>query len=365
MTQLLTAVSVMGATVFASRSESTALLQSQLVGGQNSAAERSEYLTSMKQQFMDYAKNGVPAEAVPFLNQVKGTLQTQVLQLITDEKDSHVTSEGTMFDAFASNSGVYSDTNNAIETPRLAVFEAGRTHADCRGLESIDFGEKETAQDDYDVDEATVRTRSDATVACLGADYNWRESTALTTYETEIQQYKAAVAAIIGTRDTLTTKISELAAQKLTCDGNQATFEQEACALSIAQAESNNVYVAAYNGAMYTFEAQFATWDEQSGDRFLQCQLVNTLICYIDALATHDDQADLQGAVDLCETGSDSHATCDAVQFSHRATPAAGLLSAVPTAPGAAGFDHGTMPAGTALATIAECIGVAAATAFN
>jgi len=354
----------MGATVFASRSESTALLQSQVMG-QDSRVERSEYLNSMKQQFMDYAKNGVPAEAIPFLNTVKDTLQNNVLSLITDERDAHFASHGTLAAAFGAAATTYSGTNDGITaTEAPAAATAKQTHTDCRGLESTDFTEKTDAQTAYDATEATVRSRADATVACLEETYNWRDSANLGTYETELQQYKAAVTALIGTRDSLDDRISELNTQRGVCDGNQATFEQDACALTIAQAESNNVYVNAYNGAKSAFEAQFATWVEQNTDRQLQCQLVNTLICYIDGLATHDDQAALQGAVDACETGKNSH-DCSAVEFTHDATPGADGLSNVPAAPCTAGFDHGTMPAGTVLNGCAVCSGVPAAAAFD
>lgn len=330
----------------------------------DSSNERNEYLLNMKSQFMDYAKNGVPAEALPFLVDVRNTLENNVLTLINDEKTSHVTSHGTLKEVFNTAATTYTNANSGItSTQGPAATSAGSTHSSCRAQESTDFGERQDAQAEYDSDEATVRATS-AAVPCLESSYDWRASSHLAQYQTDLLHYKAAVNELIGTRTTLQTKISELADQKAVCDANQADFEEKSCAHTIAQGEANNDYVRSYNSAKTNFEAQFPIWDSQSNDRELQCKLVKTLICYVAAIHDNDDQADLQAAANACEAGSDAH-DCSDVVFTHDDTPAALDLEDIPAAPCSPAFVYGAMPPGTGLADCAVCSGVPDAVAFN
>lgn len=331
----------------------------------DSSQQRSEHLANLKQQFLEYAKNGVPEASKQFLTTIEGTLRDDLLPSIMTEKTLQVQSHDELYDAFGAASSSHGSDNAGITaTEAVAVASASGTHASCRAQESIDHGEEVDAQAAYDSDEAIVRTRAAASVNCLASDYPWRTTSEgnLETYEADLGHYQTAVNDLIGTRATLNTKEAELAAQKATCDGNQLTFEQAACAHSQAQRAANNAYTIAYNDAKTAFEGQFGTWDEQSGDREAQCQLVNTLICMIQALHNNDDEGDLAAAVEVCNNNSDGH-SCSDYTFAHNSTPLPDVLTDVPVAP-CDGFDHGTMPTGTTLAACEVC-SVVDAVAFN
>lgn len=346
----------------AARAEGTAMLQAR-VTEHDASQQRSEHLANLKAQFLEYAKNGVPEESKQFLTSIEATLRDDLLPSILQEKNLQVQSHDQLYGVFGTATNDHGLANSGIQDSEVpALGAAANAHEACRAQESIDHGEQVDAQAAYDADEATVRTWAAKSVNCLDSDYPWRTTAAgnLDTYEADLGHYQTAVNRLIGTRTTLNAKDDDLARQKATCDTNQQTFERAACAHSQIQRDTNNAYTIEYNEAKAAFESQFGTWDEQSGDREAQCQLVNDLICMIQALHDNDDQVPLAAAVEAC---SGSARDCSGMTFAHSSTPLPDVLTDVPVAP-CDGFNHGPMPAGTALAACESC-SVADAVAFN
>jgi len=359
----------------ATRAEVAALLQSsaaEINMLQTEGGSRMDRLANLEQQVMAFAKSGVPDDAKPFLSQIKTLLETDIMDSIMRERNLHEGQHGSALEAFTTAGSTYDSTKASIETNQQpATAAAKNTHGVCRTAEGADYqetvvcdGEEAADQATYNGAEAAVKQRADAASStCVDSDtYDWREGDVLSS--AALRAYAGAIDTWSGDRTTLNSKIAEcngldgeLAAQKATCDGDQTQYEQDACAESLAWQAARTAYDGSYLAAKNAFEGSFSTWTEQSGDREFQCKLVNTLVCYIDALDANDDQGALQSAADACASGRDGH-DCSAVTFTHQDTPAAQTLDAVPVAPCDAAFDYGVFPEGTAKADCTACEGI-------
>jgi len=372
MVKIFAAISLACSTVGASRSEGTHLLQTS--GGvhleNDASGNRAEYLASMKQEILAFAKAGVPESAQAFLDTIKEKLVDDVKPVITAEYDLHVQAHATYLASFTTATEAYNTAKaGAIATANAQAAGAKGLHSDCRDVESGDYtthttcvGEQATAQENYDDDFQDVRNSGAASGICVASDYDWRNSASLGTYETHANSYHTAIGELITTRGLLNAKIDEcdglltdLNTQRDTCDGAQNTFEGKSCLASGAYQSAAATYTSSYDSAKGVFEGAFASWDEQSGDRVAQCKLINTLVCYIDALKNHDDEADLTAAAGECD--AENHdADCAAVFFAHDATPAPITPDAVPVAPCDGSFHYvDAWPLGTGAGNCNAC----------
>lgn len=342
--------------VAASRSEEgTALLQA---GNVEQANSREQRLFSMKQQILAFAESGVPTEAVGFLNTIATSLRDDVLAEIVKERDGTQTSHDGLYAQFAAADAVFTTNKGNVGSDATEKT----AHTTCRTQEGVDYqetvvcdGEQDTAQGLFDGAEATVKSLGSDSDVC---NDGWTNSDAA-----DLTAYLNAGTAAIQRRGELRTKISEcdgldgeLATQKGLCDADQRTYEAAACSVAVATQSANTNYAAAYATAKDTFEGQFTGWENQNTDRLAQCDLVNKLICYVEALVAHDDSGPLQGAISACDAAEPD---CSGVSFSASATPAATAAAVLPATACQEGFDYGDFPAGTAAATCQACAGIA------
>jgi len=334
---------------------------------QHLAGSREQRIASMQEKIMQFASAGVPADAVPFLNDIRGILATDILGAIITEKDNTVSTHTNLYSQFATASADFVTAQGNVGS---AATE-NQAHSECRAQESIDHGQKTTcdgeqhaAQVAFNNAESSVLSLGVAEDVCGEVPNNgWSVGGASAT---NLQAYLAAGTAAIDRRGELETKTTEcngltneLNAQTDLCDTAQTGYEAAACTVALNTKRANDAYNEAYGLAQTNFENEFAGWDAQDADRLSQCQLVNTLICMVDALVAEDDSVPLQAAVQVCNTNSNSH-DCTAVSFTHSSTPVADTLAVVPAAPCAAEFVYfeNGWPAGTSEGHCTACVGL-------
>lgn len=342
--------------VAASRSEEgVAYLQTDNVEQTNSREQR---LFSMKQKIVAFAEAGVPDAAVGFLNDIADSLRTEVLVEIENEMTANKESHDGMFQRFTTIGETFS---NALGNVGSDATQKS-AHTACRALEGVDYqetvtcdDEEDTAQTNFDTAEANVKSLGTAEDVC-GDGWTDSEASALTTY------LEAGTTAI-EKRGLLRAKQTEcngldadLAAKKTECDGAQSTYEGAACSVAVATQSANTAYHASYTEAKSFFETGTATWGPQNADRVLQCETVNKLICYVEALVANDDSVPLTSAIAECDGNSYD---CSSVTFTISMTPDEITAAPVPLTACMEGFDYGELPAGTSTATCQACAGIA------
>lgn len=350
----------------ASRSEGMVMLQAgSLVERLHKSEDRNTRLVSMKEQVLAFAAAGVPAEAKPFLQTIRESLENDVLVEIGKERNLTKASHDDLYENFGNAHNDYTTSMNTLNGAGADAVSGKKTdHMDCRTQQSTDYDETVTCHGQL----ATAHNRHEDAkdrIKELKDDLDICEQGSWATADVPgLQDYRVAVGEGIASRvdkDAKTAECArldgELATQKNLCDGEQMEYEAEACTNALGVKSAVDVYTSDYAEAKSSFEAQFSGWEVQNGDRIHQCRLVRTLICYVQSLENNDDKTPLQNAIDVCDAGREDHA-CDEVSFTHGSSPGASHTADIPSAPCQESFDYGTWPRGTAVGPCAACSGL-------
>lgn len=329
-----------------------------------------EYLRNLQESVkgMVKSKGSVPDAALDAVAEITKYLN-QTLGFLGAERATDETSEGNIIKAFTDAKTAYESQIEIIEdagadSKSSKASSAASTHGVCRVAESGLYAnwdacvtEQNSLQDTFDNKVDNVHSKQSAVedIACSAT----KEGIATYTSSDvdDVDAYSTAITAMITARGKLDAKKLQCAANKTALDTkrdnqdpkgcNQLQHDMEIAQCSYASAVQTEVndYGLLYGAAEATYDADVPGLNDNSDNRFQQCQIIKKVQCYVQALEDFDDDTQLSGAVVTCD-GENHETACGAYQLSPRAKPARETMMAIPDTY-CATLSYGTWPDNT------------------